>query len=122
MALPIYRGLFFYHLFAKGIFYPIETHTCFLSAAHSDADVDYIERAYRESVLETQAAGFFAGPEAAPTSAIPRARIDGPPMSVPSPTAVPALAPAVPRTDSPTAAAALSESASRIEYGASAPR
>ena len=56
---PPHKALFFYHLLAKGVYYPIETHTCFLSTAHTEADVNFIIRAYQEAVEAMQASGFF---------------------------------------------------------------
>jgi len=50
--------LFFYHLLEKGV-YIWEGKTCFLSAAHTDEDVDFIEKCFRDSVTELQQAGFL---------------------------------------------------------------
>jgi amino acid adenylation domain-containing protein len=50
--------LFFYHMLEKGV-YIWEGKTCFLSAAHTDEDVDFIEKCFRDSVTELQQAGFL---------------------------------------------------------------
>lgn len=55
--------LFFYHLLEKGV-YIWEGKTCFLSAAHTDEDIDFIEKCFRDSVSELQQAGFL--PKVAP--------------------------------------------------------
>jgi amino acid adenylation domain-containing protein len=53
-------SLLYYHLREKGI-YILEGFPCFLTTAHSDADVAAIVRAFAESVKEMQAAGIFSG-------------------------------------------------------------
>jgi amino acid adenylation domain-containing protein len=58
--------LFFYHLLEKGI-YIWEWRTCFLSTAHSEADMEVFFRAVKESVAELRAGGFIA--PAAPMAA-----------------------------------------------------
>jgi iturin family lipopeptide synthetase A len=50
--------VFFYHLLEKGV-YIWEGRTCFLSTAHTDADIDWIVRAVRESIAEMRLGGFF---------------------------------------------------------------
>ncbi|MDZ8257279.1 non-ribosomal peptide synthetase [Nostoc sp. ChiQUE01b] len=45
--------LFFYHLLEKGV-YVWEGRTLYLSTAHTDADIEYIIRAVKESVVEMQ--------------------------------------------------------------------
>ena len=54
-----YLSLFHYNLILRGVYYPLETSTCFLSTAHTDADVNFILRAIRDSALELRNAGFF---------------------------------------------------------------
>ena len=54
-----YLSLFYYNLILRGVYYPLETSTCFLSTAHTAADVNFILRAIRESATELQNAGFF---------------------------------------------------------------
>jgi glutamate-1-semialdehyde aminotransferase len=56
--------LLFYHLLEKGI-YTWEGRNCALSTAHTDADVEHLVRAVRESIAELRAGGFFP-PEASP--------------------------------------------------------
>src|SRR5262245_8685414 len=52
--------LLFYHLLEKGI-YIWEWRSCFLSTAHSDADVDYFIEALQTSIAELQDGGFLPG-------------------------------------------------------------
>jgi amino acid adenylation domain-containing protein len=60
--------LFFYHLLDKHVFI-WEGRNCFLSAAHTDADVDFLVRAVRETVAELRAGGFL--PERAAAAETP---------------------------------------------------
>ncbi|MBC9909358.1 non-ribosomal peptide synthetase/type I polyketide synthase [Chitinophaga varians] len=55
--------LFFYHLLEKGV-YIWEGKTCFLSAAHTDDDIDFIEKCFRDTITDLQRAGFL--PQVAP--------------------------------------------------------
>ncbi|WP_375501417.1 amino acid adenylation domain-containing protein [uncultured Nostoc sp.] len=55
--------LFFYHLIEKGV-YVWEGRTCFLSTAHTTADIEYVIQAVKESVAQMQAEGFL--PERSP--------------------------------------------------------
>ncbi|MBV7339841.1 aminotransferase class III-fold pyridoxal phosphate-dependent enzyme, partial [Chloroflexi bacterium TSY] len=50
--------LLFYHLLDKGV-YIWEGRTCFLSTAHTDADLEHVMQAVKESVQEMQAGGFL---------------------------------------------------------------
>jgi iturin family lipopeptide synthetase A len=50
--------VFFYHLLDKGI-YIWEGRNCFLSTAHTDADLAYLVRAVKESIAEMRAGGFL---------------------------------------------------------------
>ncbi|KVD29633.1 hybrid non-ribosomal peptide synthetase/type I polyketide synthase [Burkholderia ubonensis] len=50
--------LFFYHMLEKGI-YIWEWRTCFLSTAHTDADVDRFIRAVEDSVADLRRGGFI---------------------------------------------------------------
>ena len=61
-----FGGLIYYHLREKGIHIQ-EGFPCFLTTAHSDADIDRVILAFKESVAEMQAAGVLPGP----------ARVDG---------------------------------------------
>jgi amino acid adenylation domain-containing protein len=66
-ALPVeehFASLFYYFLRAKGI-HILEGFPCFLSTAHTDADLEKIVAAFKESVFDMQAAGFFAKPSGA---------------------------------------------------------
>lgn len=70
-----YAHLLFFHLREKGVFM-LEGFPCYLTAAHTDADLDFVISAFRESIREMQEAGFFptsevgidSGPGAALTS------------------------------------------------------
>ncbi|MBF0558173.1 MAG: amino acid adenylation domain-containing protein, partial [Nitrospirae bacterium] len=69
MLQPIEMDLLFYILIEKGV-YTWERRICFMSAAHTDEDVDYIIRAFKESVKELREGGFpfeGAGPAGAVT-------------------------------------------------------
>jgi len=50
--------LFFYHLAEKGV-YTWEGRTCFLSAAHTEADIDFIIQAVKSSIHDMQEGGFL---------------------------------------------------------------
>ncbi|MTV55758.1 non-ribosomal peptide synthetase, partial [Pseudoduganella buxea] len=62
---PLELDLFFYHLIEKGV-YVWEGRTCFISTAHTDADMDHIVRAVNDSVAELKAAGFWQASSDAP--------------------------------------------------------
>ncbi|HEX2252338.1 MAG TPA: aminotransferase class III-fold pyridoxal phosphate-dependent enzyme, partial [Thermoanaerobaculia bacterium] len=68
--------LFFFHLVQEGVFYTRETGNCFLSTAHTDADVDRIVGAVERSVAAMQEGGFF--PPGPPGRRAP-ARVEAPP-------------------------------------------
>jgi amino acid adenylation domain-containing protein len=51
-------SLLYYHLRAKGI-YILESFPCFLTTAHSDADIEAIVRAFDESIKEMQVGGIL---------------------------------------------------------------
>jgi len=51
-----FGSLFYYHLREKGI-HLLESFPCFLTTAHSDADIDRIVRAFEETIAEMQAGG-----------------------------------------------------------------
>jgi amino acid adenylation domain-containing protein len=53
-----FTSLFYYFLRAKGI-HVLEGFPCFLTTAHTDADIEKIVSAFSESVAEMQNAGFF---------------------------------------------------------------
>ncbi|HEX8112397.1 MAG TPA: aminotransferase class III-fold pyridoxal phosphate-dependent enzyme, partial [Kofleriaceae bacterium] len=62
---PLEMDLFYYGLIERGV-YVWEGRTCFLSTAHTDADLDHLVEAVRGSVRELIAAGFFAEAGRAP--------------------------------------------------------
>ena len=51
---------FYLHALNRGVLVP-GTQRAFLSAAHSDEDVDELIRVFRESLLDVHADGLFAG-------------------------------------------------------------
>ncbi|WP_292877327.1 non-ribosomal peptide synthetase/type I polyketide synthase [Nostoc sp. NMS1] len=55
---PLELDLLFYHLIEKGV-YIWEGRTCFLSTAHTDADIDYVIQAIQDSVEELRKGGFL---------------------------------------------------------------
>ncbi|HYX26130.1 MAG TPA: MupA/Atu3671 family FMN-dependent luciferase-like monooxygenase, partial [Thermoanaerobaculia bacterium] len=55
--------LLYYHLVDQGV-YVWEWRNCFLSTAHTDADLDFVARAVGESVAEMQRGGFLPEPPA----------------------------------------------------------
>lgn len=68
-AFPVeerFASLFYYFLRAKGI-HILEGFPCFLSTAHTDADLDKVLIAFKESVADMQNAGFFTRPGAEQT-------------------------------------------------------
>jgi amino acid adenylation domain-containing protein len=58
--------LLFYHLLDKGVFV-WEGRNCFLSAAHEDADLDFLQTCVKESVDALRAGGFLAERSSPPT-------------------------------------------------------
>lgn len=58
-----YGNLLFYHLRQRGVFL-LEGFPSYLTASHSDEDLDHVISAFRESAAEMQEAGFF--PESEP--------------------------------------------------------
>jgi len=59
---PVEANILFYNMTLRGI-YIWEGHTCFLSEAHSDEDVDAIIKAAKDSVSAMRSDGFFPSPE-----------------------------------------------------------
>jgi glutamate-1-semialdehyde aminotransferase len=55
-----YGDLLFYYLRDRGI-HILEGFPCYLTTAHSDADIAQITKVFKESVAEMQAAGFLPG-------------------------------------------------------------
>lgn len=62
---PDYKfvDLIFYHLIEKGVFVFTSAQNCFLSAAHSDEDIEHIINAFKETVHDLQSGGFLPEPE-----------------------------------------------------------
>jgi iturin family lipopeptide synthetase A len=56
-----HMDLFFYHLLDNGVFL-WEGRNCFLSASHTDEDLDMVVRAFRKSVEQMREGGFFPEP------------------------------------------------------------
>ncbi|HKH48933.1 MAG TPA: MupA/Atu3671 family FMN-dependent luciferase-like monooxygenase, partial [Thermoanaerobaculia bacterium] len=61
MQLP---ELFYFHLVHHGLYFTLESGNCFLTTAHSEEDVERIQRAVRQSIEDLAAGGFL--PEARP--------------------------------------------------------
>ena len=59
-----FSTLFYYHMRDKGI-HVREGFPCFLTTAHTDADIHSIVQAFKESAIEMQRAGFFPDPAGA---------------------------------------------------------
>ena len=56
-----FASLFYFHMRDRGI-HIREGFPCFLTTAHSDADIDRIVRAFKDSAVEMRDAGFFNEP------------------------------------------------------------
>ena len=65
-----WASLLFFHLRSKGI-HIWEGRPCFLSTAHTDADIAQIVIAFEESVAEMQAGGFLPGTPEKPQARLP---------------------------------------------------
>jgi len=66
-----YASLFYAHMRDRGV-HVWEGRAGFVTTAHSDADLDRVVRAFRESIIEMQAANFLPGGEEQPP--VPGAR------------------------------------------------
>ena len=55
-----FGSLMYFHLRARGV-HAWEGRPCFLSTAHTEADVAFIVRAFKETIREMQAGGFLPG-------------------------------------------------------------
>src|SRR5579883_636263 len=53
-------GLFFYHMRLRGV-HIREGFPCFLTTEHSDADIDFLVRVFKESIAEMLRSGFLSG-------------------------------------------------------------
>jgi amino acid adenylation domain-containing protein len=80
-----YASLLYYHLRLRGV-HILEGFPCFLTTAHSDADLDKVVQAFEESVQEMCAAAFFPGRE------MEAAGANRPEVAVSSPQAAPLAA------------------------------
>ncbi len=56
-----FASLLYYHLREKGVHIQ-EGFPCFLTTAHTDADIDHVIRAFKESIAEMQAGGVLPAP------------------------------------------------------------
>src|SRR5262249_30103905 len=56
-----FASLFYYLLREKGV-HLLENFPCFLTTAHSEDDLEFVARAFEESVVEMQKYGFFPEP------------------------------------------------------------
>jgi amino acid adenylation domain-containing protein len=89
-------SLLHYHLREKGI-YILEGFPCFLTTAHSDADIAAIVRAFDESIAEMQAGEILQGPSEVASQGIDKSSSAVPAISVPL--EVPAPSIEVPMTE-----------------------
>ena len=85
-----FADLFPYHLIERGVFYGLESGNCFLTPAHSDADIALIKEAVRRSLRELQRGGFLPPPP--PLGPGDRAPIDAAAEAVEAAEAEPAAA------------------------------
>jgi len=76
-----FANLLFFHLRHKGVFL-LEGFPSYLTAAHTEADVDYVVDAFRESIAEMQAGGFFPRPAAGLAAPLDGDRLAGPPRQL----------------------------------------
>ena len=80
-----FASLFYYYLRLKGV-HVLEGFPCFLTTTHSDEEIEKVIRAFKESAVEMQEAGFFPEP---PSDPCPDARES----AVTTPALVPQQAP-----------------------------
>lgn len=73
-----YANLLFFHLRNKGVFL-LEGFPTYMTAAHTDEDIDYCISAFRESVAELQEGGFFDVPSGIAVPHLNGSRLSGPP-------------------------------------------
>ena len=88
-----YANLFFFHLRNKGVFL-LEGFPTYMTAAHTDDDIDYVIAAFRESIAEMQAGGFFDVPVGQEIPHLNGSRLTGPPRQLPLAGEAPIEAPA----------------------------
>ncbi len=72
-----YANLLFFHLRHKGVFL-LEGFPTYMTAAHTDEDIDYCIAAFRESVAELQDGGFFETPSGIVVPHLNGSRLTGP--------------------------------------------
>ncbi|MEM7144034.1 MAG: amino acid adenylation domain-containing protein [Verrucomicrobiota bacterium] len=70
-----YANLFFFHLREKGVFL-LEGFPSYMTAAHTDEDIDYVIAAFKEAVAELQNGDFF--PKGPATDRLNGGRLIGP--------------------------------------------
>lgn len=88
-----YGNLLFFHLRKRGV-YLLEGFPSYITTAHTDSDIDYVIRAFKESVAELQAGGFVA--ETSAVKLLQELQLPGPdPILAPRRTAA-VTSPAVP--------------------------
>jgi amino acid adenylation domain-containing protein len=85
-----FSDLLFYYLRDRGL-HILDGFPCFLTTAHTDADIAFIVRAFQESISEMQAAGFLPGrpvqenvPLDPATPPVPGARLGRDPSGTPA--------------------------------------
>jgi amino acid adenylation domain-containing protein len=76
-----FGSLLYYHLRDKGVHIQ-EGFPCFLTAAHSEADIEHVITAFKEGIAEMQAGGVLPAPALRATANIPAAPT-APPTEVP---------------------------------------
>jgi amino acid adenylation domain-containing protein/natural product biosynthesis luciferase-like monooxygenase protein len=86
-----YPGLLFFHLREKGL-HIWEGRPWFLSTAHTEADIEFIQRVFRETIAELKQGGFIG--DAGPSAAIVAQAATPVPKPVEAP--IPAARPAAP--------------------------
>jgi len=81
-----HAGLLFYYLRDRGV-HIWEGRVCHLSTAHTDSDVEFVVKAFDQSVAEMQEAGFLpaSGPRPVPVQPTVRPEAPASTASVPSP-------------------------------------
>ncbi|MBL9213335.1 MAG: amino acid adenylation domain-containing protein [Opitutaceae bacterium] len=87
-----YGHLLAYHLRERGIFL-LESFPCYLTAAHTDQDVDTVIAAFQAGTLALEEAGFLPAPKSVPGAALSVAPPPAPPPVVSAPTPAVSVAP-----------------------------
>ena len=90
-----YGNLLFFHLRKRGVFI-LEGFPSYITTAHTDEDIDYVIRAFQESVAELMAAGFLKKTEAVQINDEPQLTGPKPRLSSRSPQTLPAPEPKLP--------------------------